>query len=127
MEFFGLKVEKKDKTNCFSLNIDMSHFLNKLSMVVSFQELLKVPSISSKAVKCLGIQPKTRIPKQMPKITKDPTVMIQSVMNKGDGYPPFYVALEINQLILHNCMLYSRAEVNVMPFKVMNNLELTTT
>ena len=127
MEFLGLKVEKKDKTNRFGLNIDMSPFLSKLSMPVSIQELLKVPSISSKVVKCLGVQPRTRIPKQMPKITNDVPVMIQSVMNKGDGYPPFYVALEINQLILHNCMLYSRAEVNVMPFKVMNNLELTTT
>ena len=45
----------------------------------------------------------------MPKITKDLPVMIQSVMNKGDEYPPFYVALEINQLILHNCMLDSGA------------------
>ena len=115
MEFLGLKVEKKEKTNRFGLNIDMSPFINKLSMSVSLQELLKVPSISSKAVRCLGIQPKTRIPKPMPKITRDPPVMIQSVMNKGDGYPPFYVALEINQLILHNCMLDSRAEVNVMP------------
>ena len=79
----------------------MSPLLNKLSMYVSFQEILKVPSISSKAVKCLGIQPKAKIPKQMSKITKDSPVMIQSVMNKGDGYPPFYVALEINPLILH--------------------------
>ena len=53
--------------------------------------------------------------------------MIQSVMNKGDKYPPFYVALEVNQLILHNCMLDYGVEVNVMPYKVMNQVELTTT
>ena len=94
-------------------------------MYVSLQELLKVPSISDKVVRCLGIQPKTKIPRT--KITKDPPVMIQSVMNKGEGYPTFYVALEINQLILHNFMLYSSSEVNVMPYKVMNQLELTTT
>ena len=82
MKFLGLEVEKKDKTNRFGLNIDMSPFLNKLSMPVSLQELLKVPSISNKAARCLGIQPKTKIPKPMPKITKDPLVMIQSVMNK---------------------------------------------
>ena len=127
MEFLGLEVEKKYKTNRFSLNIDMSPFLNKLSMPVSLQELLKVPSINNKAARCLGMQPKTKIPKPIPKITKDPLVMIQSVMNKGDGYPPFYVSLEINQLILHNCMLDSGVEVNVMPYKVMNQLELTTT
>ena len=105
MEFLGLKVEKKDKTNRFGFNIDMSPFLNKLSMSVSLQEMLKFPSMSSKYIKCLGIQPKTRIPKQMPKITKHLPVMIQSVMNKGDGHPHFHLALEINQLILHNCML----------------------
>ena len=97
------------------------------SIHVSLQELLRVPSISNKVVRCLGIQPKTKLPKRMPKITKDPPVMIQSVMNKGDEYPPFYVALEINKLILHNCMQDCGAEVNVMPYKVMNQLELTTT
>ena len=127
MEFLGLEVEKKEKTNHFGLNIDMSPFLNKLSMPISLQELLKVPSISSKAVKCLGIQPKTRISKKMTKITKDTLFMIQTVMNKGDRYPPFYVSLEINELIVHKCMLYSGAEVNVIPYKVMNQLELTTT
>ena len=76
MEFLGLKVEKKDKINCFSLSIDMSPFLNKLNMPMSLRELLKVPSISNKAVRCLGMQPKARIPKQMPKTAKDPPVMI---------------------------------------------------
>ena len=78
MEVLGLKVEKKDKMHRFDLSIDMSPFLNKLNMPVSLQELLKVPSISNKVVRCLGMQPKARIPKQMPKITKDPLVMIQS-------------------------------------------------
>ena len=55
MEFLGLQVEKKDKRSSFGLNIDMSHFLNKLSMPMSLQELLKLPPISSKVVKCLGI------------------------------------------------------------------------
>ena len=53
--------------------------------------------------------------------------MIQSVINNGDRYPPFYITLEINQLILHNCMLDSGVEVNSMPRKVMEQLELTTT
>ena len=50
--------------------------------------------------------------------------MIHSVTSNGDGHPPFYIALEINQLTLHNCMLNSRAEVNVMPLRVMEQLEL---
>ena len=50
--------------------------------------------------------------------------MIQSVTSNGDGHPPFYIALEINQLILHNCMLDSGIEVNVMPLRVMEQLQL---
>ena len=50
--------------------------------------------------------------------------MIQSVTSNGGGHPSFYIALEINQLILHNCMLDLGAEVNVMPLRVMEQLEL---
>ena len=46
MEFLGLETEKMDKTNLLGLNIDMSPFLNKLNMLVSLQELLKIPSIN---------------------------------------------------------------------------------
>ena len=53
--------------------------------------------------------------------------MIQRVTNNDDGYPPFYVSLEVKQLILHNCMLDSRDEVNIMSVKVINQLELTMT
>ena len=77
--------------------------------------------------KFLGIDPKNSIPKPITKVVEDLMVMIQSVTNNGDGYPPFYVALEVNQLILHNCMLDSRAEVNIMSFKVINQLESTMT
>ena len=50
--------------------------------------------------------------------------MIQSVTSNGSGHPLFYIDLEINQLILHNCMLDSRAKVNIMPLRVMEQLEL---
>ena len=53
--------------------------------------------------------------------------MIQSVTSNGGGHPLFYIALEINQLILHNCMLDSGAEVNVMPLRLMEQLELKPT
>ena len=73
----------------------MSPFLNKLTMPVSLQELLKVPSISRNAVKCLGIEPKARIPNPMHKVTRDPSIMIQSVMNKGDGIDPYLCGNEM--------------------------------
>ena len=55
---------------------------------------------------------------------KDPPIMIQSVTSNGGGHPSLYIALEINQLILNNCMLDSGSEVNVMPLRVMEQLEL---
>ena len=50
--------------------------------------------------------------------------MIQSVTSNGGGHPQLYIDLEINQLIVHNCILDSEAEVNVMPLRVMEQLEL---
>ena len=42
-------------------------------------------------------------------------------------FPPFFIALEINQLILHNFILDSGAEVNVIPLRLMEQLELKLT
>ena len=53
--------------------------------------------------------------------------MTQSVTSNGSGHPPFYIDLEINQLILHNSMLDLGAEVNFMPLRVMEQLELKPT
>ena len=41
--------------------------------------------------------------------------------------PPFYVSLVIHALMLHNCMLDSRASHNLMPLSVMEQLGLQIT
>ena len=96
-------------------------------MLIPFEEILKIPLMNDRATKFLGINPKNSIPKPLPKVVGYPPVMIQRVTNNDDGYPPFYVSLEVKQLILHNCMLDSRDEVNIMSFKVINQLESTMT
>ena len=68
-----------------------------------------------RATSYLGVPPKHISAKP-----KDKPIMIQSVSSKSrDGYPPFFIALEVNGLILHNCMLDLGAKVNVMPVRVM--------
>jgi hypothetical protein len=44
-----------------------------------------------------------------------------------EGHSPFYISLQVNDLLLHNCMLDSRASTIVMPLYVMKQLGLTTT
>ena len=123
MHLLGLKTSDKDQEKPCNLRVDLSHFISKPSIPVPLNELLKVPSLFKRATQFLGIKPKA---KDIGKSTfkKDPPIMIQSVTSNGSGHPPFYIALEINQLNLHNCMLYLGAEVNVMPLRVMEQLEL---
>ena len=123
MKFLGLKTKEKDDGNPYGLNIDVSNFLLKLSMPVQFSEIVKVPSMHKRATSYLGVPSK-----QISVKPKDKPIMIQSVSSKSrNGYPPFFIALEVNGLILHNCMLDSGAEVNVMPLRVMEQLELNVT
>lgn len=72
-----------------------------------------------------GIQPKGTPLEKPIEIAPDPPINIHSVSGNSEGCAPFYIALEVNQLILHNFMLDSGAEVNVMPLRVMEQLELT--
>ena len=47
---------------------------------------------------------------------------------KGDGdVPPFYISLNIHEMIIHNVMLYSGASHNLMPKSIMESLGLDIT
>ena len=126
MHLFGLKTSEKNQGKPCNLEVDLSHLFSKPNILVPLNELLKVPSLFNQATQFLGINPKTKDIGNS-KFKKDPPIMIQSVISNGSGYPPFYIALEINQLILHNCMLDLGVEVNVMPLRVMEQLELKPT
>ena len=54
----------------------MSSILAKLNMPVSLKDFLKLTSINSKAMKLMGIQLKTTVPKPLPILVKDPPIMI---------------------------------------------------
>ena len=118
IQLMGLKASDKDQGKLCNLKIDLSQFISKPNIPVPLNELLKVPTLFNQATKFLGIKPKMKaLERSLPK--KDPPIMIKSVTSNGDGHPPFYIALEINQVTLHNCMLDSGAGVNVIPLRVM--------
>jgi len=123
MQLLGLKTNDKDQGKPCNLKVDLSQFVSKPIIHVPLNELLKIPSLFNQATQFLGIKPKIKAVEKSA-IKKDPPIMIQSVTSNGSGHPPFYIALEINQLILHNCMLDLGAKVNVMPLRVMEQLEL---
>jgi len=64
-------------------------------------------------------------------IVKDPHVILQSEEKKketrGGAHPPLFMTLDINEYILHNCMLDTGASSNVMPLSVMRQLGLQIT
>lgn len=40
------------------------------------------------------------------------------------GHPPFYVTLELEGMLLHNCMVDTKTTSNVMPLKIKESLGL---
>ena len=62
-------------------------------------------------------------------VEDDPRIHIQSSIyqRKNGGHPPFYLALHINNLLLHNIMLDSRASMNIIPLKIMKEMGLEIT
>ena len=57
----------------------------------------------------------------------DPPVILHTRDPRKEDHPPFYMSLMIGDLLLHNCMLDSGSESNIMTKKVMQQLGLRTT
>jgi len=64
-------------------------------------------------------------------IVQDPPILLQSEEKKrehrGNAHPPFFMTLDVNDYILHNCMMDTGASTNVMPLSVMRQLGLQIT
>ena len=50
-----------------------------------------------------------------------------SIEKEDDVIPPFYITLNVNDKLLHNCLLDSTASHNLMPKRVMEELALDAT
>ena len=92
---------------------------------IPITELMNVPSVRSQVEEFLDGIGQYKTPEfalesshiqspngmQPSKDKKDPPVNIQSAIyeRKNGGHPPFYLTLHIQNMLLHNCMLDSRA------------------
>jgi hypothetical protein len=61
---------------------------------------------------------------------EDAPIILQTTSQEGrknSSHQPFFVSLVVGDLLLHTCMLVSRASTNVMSLTVMSRLGLKTT
>lgn len=119
---FGKNIPKSTcsgDNNGVSLDVDMGGVLTKVNVPVSILELAKIKPQRVQIRKIFNLD----------KEPEDPLVIVQKMYydRKNGGYAPFLLSLVINDLMLHNCMLDSRASSNVTPLRVMNQLELQIT
>ena len=88
---------------------------------------MKNDSFKSSILKYL--QPRTPIDVDFVNLQDDkPIVTLGPMVEELDeSCPPFYISLNINEKLLHNCLLESRASHNLMPKAVMDELGLDNT
>jgi len=84
--------------------------------------LLKIPSQRDSIIKALGIAQQERFDNQ----PKDEEIELKDInyYMTNEDHQHFFLTLDINDRLLHNCMLDSGASTNVMTKKVMEQLNL---
>jgi hypothetical protein len=85
---------------------------------------MKIPSQRERLLKAINEPPKSVVEKQPVVAYQDAPVILQNWDRKNEKNLPFYLSLLVNDKVLHNCMLDSRASSNVMTKKVMEQLNL---
>jgi hypothetical protein len=85
--------------------------------------LIKIPSLRRKDEMIM------RFSKASDDPSKDIPIILQTKYRGGSNgkHDPFYISLEVNELLLHNCMLDYGASKNVIPLKFVERLGLTRT
>jgi hypothetical protein len=82
------------------VNINLAAYFAKAHISVPLLEILKIPSQRQKIERILGLSKIDEAPtKYTPKILQN--------MNQGrsnGGHSLFYISLQVNDLLLHNCM-----------------------
>ena len=60
---------------------------------------------------------------------EEPPIMLKNIhlTNTSPSHEPFFLKLAINDLLLHNCMSYFGAFANIIPLKVLKQLNLNIT
>jgi hypothetical protein len=101
------------------LNINVAAMFGKLNMMVPMIEMCKIPFVRREVLNLL----------QLLMENEDPPIILNTVYldRQKENGPPFYLSLGMNGLRLNKCMIDSRASVNVVSLKVMEQLGLNMT
>ena len=107
---------------------------------VSLGELVKLPSIKDQVQQFFDNIPVANAPEIVyeschiqsvrgREVEVDPPIQIHTVIyeRKRRGHPPFYLTLQINNLLFHNYMLDSGVAMNVMPLSIIKEMGLEVT
>jgi len=95
---------------------------------VPLVELAKNPSYHKQIVKSIQGKRSSRTPDTLNLQYETPTIVFGPHIDDEEDYvAPFYVTLNVDEKMLHNCMLDSIASHKIMPKLVMEKLGLETT
>ena len=94
------------------LNVDVMNVLAKVIILVPLTKLIKIPSQMDKVRKFLSIEDEH----------DNPQVVFQTMNydRRNGGHAPFFITFIVNNLLLNNYILNSRASTNVISLKVMD-------
>ena len=100
----------------------------KLNITIPFNELLRNQEYRDTITKMIRNQGEAR-PYILEVIDDNPTIVLGSKIDNMDNeeVPPFYMSLNVHDMVLHNAMLDSGAQHNLMPKGVVESLRLEIT
>jgi hypothetical protein len=128
------KLEKKEPevstremdrgSGCFSFENE----INSIKIPIPLVELVKNPAYQKQITKVIGCSDQES-QSDVINLEDDKTNITFGPHFKGarDTIAPFYITLNVDDRLLHNCMLDSRASHNVMPKTIMDRLGLDIT
>jgi hypothetical protein len=111
-------VSDMSRATCEDINIDLKSYFSKSHISIPFLEFVKIPSQRKKIKQILGLG------EGKEESSKNTHVILKTV-EKGrlnGGCDPFYISLQVKNLLFQNCLLDSEASTNVMPLKTMQQL-----
>jgi len=99
------------------LKIDWAAWINSIKMSVPVLELLRIPSQRASFFKALGMVQQINDENS----PKDEEIKFKDLnyYMANEYHQPFFLTLNINDCLLHNCMIDSGASTNVMTKKIM--------
>jgi hypothetical protein len=89
------------KATCEDINIDLKSYFSKSHISIPFLEFVKISSQRKKIKQILGLG-------EGKEESSDNTPIILKIVGKGGlngGHDPFYISLQVNNLLLQNCLL----------------------